>query len=99
MEEKVPTDLPLYSLLEKGRTHATWPIPLGGGWAEQRMPNGSMGFLMAHRPGLRPPTPPPALPLNTEPLHAFGIFQVEIRLKGPLWLHMFNTSCLWFHHP
>lgn len=30
----------------------------GGGCPEQRMLNGSVGKLMAHQPGLRPPSPP-----------------------------------------
>lgn len=44
----------------------------------------SLGSLRSPCPNLKPPAWPPALPLNTEPSHAFGIFQVEIRLKGPL---------------
>lgn len=48
--------------------------------------------MIPHRlrvpPAPRPRTP--GLPLDAKPLPSFGIFQVEIHLGGPLWLHILH---------
>lgn len=49
------------------------------------LPNGPLAWPKDSRPAL-------------QPFHPCGIFQVETRLKGPLWLRVLNTSCLWSHH-
>lgn len=53
----------LFPFLEEGRTRAVWPISLVGcGWGpKQQMPAGSVGSLMAHRPGPETPAPPSSL--------------------------------------
>lgn len=45
-----------------------------------------------------PPRPEASSPSIQYRAPYFGIFQVDVGPKGPLWLHILKTSCVWAHY-